>query len=77
MHDAAIAVITGRQVTTRSLRDRVASGLEPGVLKIVLADYELGLVPVHVVHREGQHVNQKVRSFPDIAIETFRTRASI
>ena len=38
--------------------------------------YELAPLPVHVVHREGKHANQKVRAFLDLAIETLRAKAS-
>jgi len=62
---------------TRLLSYQVEHELEAGTLKIVLAEYEPPAMPVHVVHREGRHVNQKVRSFLDLAIETLRAKAWI
>jgi len=73
-NDSAIeAVIAGLGVT-RLLSYQVARELAAGTLKIVLADYEPAALPVHVVHREGRHANQKVRSFLDLAIESLRAK---
>jgi DNA-binding transcriptional LysR family regulator len=73
-NDSAIeAAIAGLGVT-RLLSYQVARELEVGTLKIVLADYEPAALPVHVVHREGRHANQKVRSFLDLTIEILRAK---
>lgn len=73
-NDSAIAAAVAGLGVTRLLSYQVARELEAGALKIVLADYEPAALPVHVVHREGRHANQKVRSFLDLAIETLRTK---
>ncbi|AET95003.1 Transcriptional regulator (plasmid) [Burkholderia sp. YI23] len=51
---------------------QVASALAHGKLRVVLPKHELATVPIHVVHREGRHVNQKVRVFVDLAVEILR-----
>jgi len=76
-NDSAIAAAVAGLGVTRLLSYQVEHELEAGTLKIVLAEYEPPAMPVHVVHREGRHVNQKVRSFLDLAIETLRAKAWI
>jgi DNA-binding transcriptional LysR family regulator len=61
----------------RLLSYQIADELAAGTLRIVLSDYEVAPLPVHVVHREGRHANQKVRAFLDLAIETLRAKASL
>ncbi|MBN3764059.1 LysR family transcriptional regulator [Burkholderia sp. Ac-20365] len=56
---------------------QISSELAEGRLRIVLPEYELATLPVHVLHREGRHANRKVRAFLDLAIETFRAKASL
>jgi len=73
-NDSAIAATVAGLGVTRLLSYQVARELEAGTLKIVLADYEPATLPVHVVHREGRHANQKVRSFLDLTIETLRAK---
>lgn len=76
-NDSAIAAASAGLGIVRLLSYQVARELADGTLRIVLADYERDTLPVHVVHREGRHVNQKVRAFLDFAIETLRARASV
>ncbi|MHB9837140.1 LysR family transcriptional regulator [Paraburkholderia terrae] len=56
---------------------QISSELAEGRLRIVLPEYELATLPVHVLHREGRRANRKVRAFLDLAIETFRAKASL
>jgi DNA-binding transcriptional LysR family regulator len=44
---------------------------------IVLAEFEPPPLPIHLVHREGRHVTQKVRAFLDLAVATLRADASL
>jgi DNA-binding transcriptional LysR family regulator len=43
-----------------------------GQLQLVLPEFELAPVPVHVVYREGRHASAKVRSFVDLMVERLR-----
>jgi DNA-binding transcriptional LysR family regulator len=75
-NDSAIVAATAGLGIVRLLSYQVADELAQGTLRVVLADYELAALPVHVVHREGKHANQKVRAFIDLAIETLRAEAA-
>lgn len=75
-NDSAITAALAGLGIARVLSYQVAQELADGTLLPVLAEYELAPLPVHVVHREGKHANQKVRAFLDLAIETLRARAS-
>ncbi|WP_323048427.1 LysR family transcriptional regulator [Paraburkholderia sp.] len=76
-NESAIAAAIAGFGVARLMSYQVAREIEAGTLKIVLADYEPAALPVHVVHREGRHANQRVRSFLDLAIETLRAQAWI
>lgn len=58
---------------TRLISYQVANELTAGTIKTVLTEYEEASLPVHVIHREGRHRSAKVRSFVDLAVETFRS----
>ena len=75
-NDSAMAAAIGGLGILRLLSYQVVHEVAQGRLRIVLPDYELAPWPVQVVHREGRHVNQKVRAFIDLAVETLRARAS-
>ena len=51
---------------------QVAPHLASGALRVVLRDYELPPVPVHVVHPEGRRGSAKVRSFVDFCVQALR-----
>jgi DNA-binding transcriptional LysR family regulator len=74
-NDSAIAAAVAGLGIARVLSYQVAEERRAGTLKVVLAGYEPAAIPVYVVHREGRHVNQKVRSFLDLAVETLRAQA--
>ncbi|WLE61442.1 LysR family transcriptional regulator [Burkholderia plantarii] len=76
-NDAAVAAALGGLGIAQLLAYQVAEGITTGRLRVLLADYEVEALPVHVVHREGRYVNQKVRAFVDLAVETLRARAAI
>jgi LysR substrate binding domain len=73
---AIVAAIAGLGITTL-LSYQIAPEIEAGLLMIVLAEYEPSALPVHVVHREGKHVNQKVRAFLDLTIDKLRAEPSL
>jgi DNA-binding transcriptional LysR family regulator len=76
-NDSAIAAALSGLGIVRLLSYQVAQEVAEGTLRIVLDEFELPSLPVHVVHREGKHANQKVRAFLDLAIETLRAKASL
>ncbi|SEB98827.1 LysR family transcriptional regulator [Paraburkholderia caballeronis] len=76
-NDSAIEAALAGLGIVQLLSYQVTRELADGSLRIVLADYEVEPWPVHVVHREGRYVNQKVRAFLDLAIETLRMKASL
>ncbi|CAB3752192.1 LysR family transcriptional regulator [Paraburkholderia solisilvae] len=71
-NDAAIAAAAAGFGIVRPLSYQVASHLRAGTLQVLLEQYELAPLPIHVVHREGRHATQKVRAFLDLAIERLR-----
>ncbi|MDR5744803.1 LysR family transcriptional regulator [Caballeronia sp. LZ029] len=56
---------------------QIAPALAAGKLQVVLPGHELATLPINVVHREGRHVNQKVRVFVDLAVETLRADTAL
>jgi DNA-binding transcriptional LysR family regulator len=76
-NDSAIIAAAAGFGITRLLSYQVAHHLRDGTLRIVLPDFEPPALPIHVVHREGRHVIQKVRAFLDLAIETLRADTSL
>ncbi|PLZ02171.1 LysR family transcriptional regulator [Burkholderia sp. WAC0059] len=76
-NDSAIAAGLAGLGIVRLLSYQIVQELAEGTLRVVLADYEFDPLPVHVIHREGRHVNQKVRAFLDLAVETLRAKAPL
>lgn len=50
---------------TRVLSYQIARQVAAGELEIVLADYQLSPLPIHVVYQEGRKISAKVRTFVD------------
>ena len=71
-NDSAVAAALGGFGLTRLLSYQVAEHLRSGRLQAVLSNFELPALPVHVLHREGQHASQRVRAFLDLAVERLR-----
>jgi DNA-binding transcriptional LysR family regulator len=44
---------------------------------VLLAEFELPSLPVHVVHREGQHASKKARAFIDLVVERLRANPNL
>ncbi len=76
-NDSAIAAAASGFGLTRVMSYQVADELASGALQVVLQDYEPEPAPVHVVHREGRHASEKVRSFLDLAIARLRDNPSL
>jgi DNA-binding transcriptional LysR family regulator len=70
--DLAVAAACSGQGLTRVLSYQVADELAHKRLRIVLAEYELPPVPVHVVRALGRDTSNRVRAFADYAAEQLR-----
>ncbi len=57
---------------TQVMSYQVARQLASGELEVVLRDFELPPLPVHVVYPEGRKSSAKVRSFVDFCVEALR-----
>lgn len=73
---AASAALAGLGIT-RLLTYQIAGYLQSGKLKILLSEFEVSSVPVHIVHREGRHSSAKIRSFVDLMAERLRAELSL
>jgi len=67
-NDSAIAAAVAGLGIARLLSYQVAAHLLSGALEIVLGDFELDALPVHVVHPEGRRASQRVRRFVELAV---------
>ena len=71
-YDAArSAELTGLGIA-RLVSYQVSDDLASGALEPLLTDFETPPLPVHVLHREGRHMTQKVRAFVDLAVGMLR-----
>jgi DNA-binding transcriptional LysR family regulator len=57
---------------TRVLSYQVANKVAAGELEIVLADFELPPLPIHVVYQGGRKAPARVRSFVDFTVNALR-----
>lgn len=74
MAEAAVrAAIQGTGVT-RVLHYQCAEAVQQGDLRILLQDYELEPLPVHLLHAEGRMLPSKTRTFLDFAMPRLRQR---
>jgi len=62
---------------TRVLSYQVASKVAAGDLEIVLADFELPPLPIHVVYQGGRKAPARIRSFVDFAVSTLREHPAL
>ncbi|QWG23004.1 LysR family transcriptional regulator [Bradyrhizobium sediminis] len=67
--DAAVQYAEQGGGLTRVLAYQAAESLRAGRLKIVLAEFEQPLLPIHVVYPTSRLLSAKVRSFIDIVTE--------
>jgi DNA-binding transcriptional LysR family regulator len=76
-NDAAVnAAVEGFGIV-RLMSYQVADQVRDGQLNILLSEFELPELPVHLVHREGRHASQKARAFLDLAIERLRANPAL
>ena len=62
---------------TRVLSYQVAGKVAAGELEIILADFELPPLPIHVLYQGGRKAPSRVRSFVDFAVKTLREHAAL
>ena len=62
---------------TRVLSYQVASKVAAGELEIVLADFELPPLPIHVIYQGGRKAPARVRSFVDFTVTTLREHPAL
>ncbi|MEB0047070.1 MULTISPECIES: LysR family transcriptional regulator [unclassified Pseudomonas] len=62
---------------TRVLSYQVASKVAAGDLEIVLADFELPPLPIHVVYQGGRNAPVRIRSFVDFAVSMLREHPAL
>ena len=76
-NDSALAAALAGFGITRLLSYQVAECVKDGRLKPLLEEFELPSLPVHVVHREGQHASKKARAFIDLVVERLRAHPAL
>lgn len=62
---------------TRLLNYQIADAVGDGRLKIVLREFEMPPVPVHILHREGRHASMRIRGFVDLMSARLRTALAL
>lgn len=72
-NDSAISAALNGFGITRLMSYQIAQQVQNGQLEMVLQGYEPAPLPIHILHREARRVQQRVRSFLDLAVETLRT----
>ena len=76
-NQAAITAAAMGLGLTRVLSYQVASKVAAGELEIVLADFELPPLPIHVVYQGGRKAPVRVRSFVDFAVNVLREHPAL
>ncbi|MBK5341169.1 LysR family transcriptional regulator [Pseudomonas sp. TH49] len=76
-NQAAIAAACLGLGLTRVLSYQVAGKVASGELEIVLADFELPPLPIHVVYQGGRKAPARVRSFVDYAVKALREHPAL
>ena len=70
--EVAIAAAMAERGLTRVLSYQVADELRSGALEIVLAEFEIPPLPIHLVHAAGRRASARVHAFVDFAAERLR-----
>jgi DNA-binding transcriptional LysR family regulator len=73
---AITAACTGLGLT-RVLSYQVASQVAAGALEIVLAEFELPPLPIHVVYQGGRKAPARIRSFVDFTAQALREHPAL
>lgn len=75
--DAAIAAVLDGRGITRVLSYMIADHVRAGALKVILDDFEVPPVPVHVVHKEAGQASGRVRAVVDHLVERLRASPAL
>lgn len=75
--DAAIESARLGYGIVRQMSYQIARQLDSGDLKIILHQFELPPIPIHVIHREGRHKSARVRTFVDMISGRLRKNISL
>lgn len=62
---------------TRVLSYQVANQVEAGELEVVLTEFELPPLPIHVVYQGGRKAPARIRAFVDFAVNELREHPSL
>jgi DNA-binding transcriptional LysR family regulator len=62
---------------TRVLSYQVANKVVAGELEIVLADFELPPLPIHIVYQGGRKAPARIRSFVDFMVKALRDHPAL
>lgn len=76
-NQAAITAASLGLGLTRVLSYQVAAKVAAGELEIVLADFELPPLPIHLVYQGGRKAPARVRSFIDFAVTALRQHPAL
>ena len=76
-NQAAITAASLGLGLTRVLSYQVASKVASGELEIVLAEFELPALPIHVVYQGGRKAPARVRSFVDFMVNALREHPAL
>lgn len=76
-NDAAIEAAVEGLGITRLISYQIAPQLASGQLKIILSEFELPSMPIHILHREGRQSSVKIRAFIDLVAEKLRADKSL
>lgn len=76
-NQAAISAAALGLGLTRVLSYQVAGQVAAGELEVVLEDFELAPMPIHVVYQGGRKAPARVRSFVDYAVQALREHSSL
>jgi DNA-binding transcriptional LysR family regulator len=72
-NDAALAACINGLGITRLFSYQVDEGVQQGSLQVILQDFELDPIPVHVVYRGGRQAAASVRTFVEIAVSQLKS----
>jgi DNA-binding transcriptional LysR family regulator len=72
--EAAVSAAISGVGATRLLHYQCAEAVRAGALRIVLAEFEVEPLPVHLLHVEGKPIPLKTRAFLEFATERLRER---
>jgi len=76
-NQAAITAVSLGLGLTRVLSYQVASKVAAGELEIVLADFELPPLPIHIVYQGGRKAPARIRSFVDFMVKALREHPAL